>query len=42
VQENASETIIAEYLLSVERNRMGLSGNPENCLRVARMVLEIY
>ncbi len=40
-QKKASEREIAEYLSHVEKDIIGVSGNFENCLRIAGMVLNI-
>jgi len=38
--KRADEREIADYLLSLERESMGLSGRPDEALRVARKLLE--
>ena len=36
--ENADKEAIAQYLFKVETERMGMSGNIENCRRVADII----
>ena len=37
--ENATANQIAEYLFSIETERMGLSGNMKHCAEIAELVL---
>ena len=39
--ENASQRKIADYLFSVERERMGMDGNIEHCMDIAGLVLKV-
>lgn len=42
VLQNKSENEIANSLYEIEKNRMGLDGNYENCLRVAKSILLLH
>ncbi len=40
ILDDVSEEAITEYLLSVERDSMGLPGNKENCRKTVRLMFQ--
>ncbi len=40
LMERADERAIADYLVTVEREAMGLAGRPDHALRVARTLID--